>query len=158
MSIIIIFVSIALVFTIFSTTDSNVDMYNYNLEIITSLTQTEINSLNDEEIRDLFIQNKIRNIKNTVAQQISEFYYLGLEEDAKNLTEIFVKDYTFENMNCEIILINDSTNYLLFNNTVEGSVEFEESSISSVNRRSLIGFINSTDYYGPYIMEVKLWI
>ena len=74
-SFIILIVAIVIVLSYFQSTSDNVDIYGINLEIIDSFTTTNINSLNNEEVRNLFIAREITNIENTIAQQVGEFYY-----------------------------------------------------------------------------------
>ncbi|MFW5705189.1 MAG: hypothetical protein ACOCXG_05090 [Nanoarchaeota archaeon] len=158
LSIVIIVVSVILVFSFFTTTIDNVDIYEYNYEILTGITQTKINSLNDDQIRDFFIENKIKNIENTVAQQISDFYYLGQNDDAENLTRIFIKDYALSSVNINITLNNGTEEYELYSKKAKSEVSFEDSTIASVTKRNIFGFLNTSDYYGPYELKIKLWI
>jgi len=157
-SFIILVVSISIIFSYYNSTTDNVDIYSFNLKIINSLTKTSINSLNDDEIRKMFIDKKIRNIKNSVAQQISDFYYVGKLDDAKNLTRIFIKDYVTKNINLNLTLINESGGEFNLYYVQNTNKKISDASILSENNRVVIGFINNTNYYGPYIFKVKIWV
>jgi len=156
-SMVIIVISLGIVLSYFTNTSVNQDIFELNKQILKSFTQTKINSLNEQFIRDLFISGKIKNIKNTVAQQVSEFYYLKNYSLAKNLTKIYLKNYANPEINLNISLNNGTDTFVLFSK-VNSGVIFKNSDIISVSKRSILGFINQTDYYGPYEIEVKTWV
>ncbi|MCA9497162.1 MAG: hypothetical protein KC589_09530 [Nanoarchaeota archaeon] len=157
-STVILVVSIAIVMSYYTDTVENIDIHDLNSQILNSFTKTKINSLNSEEVRQMFIDNEIKNIKNTVAQQVSEFYYLGKIDRAENLTLIFVGDYINKQMNFNITLQNSSGSVIsLFEAINLKETPFDESSISSVSERIVYGFINSSDFYGPFLFKVELW-
>lgn len=157
-STVILVVSVAIVMSYYTDTVENVDIYDLNSQILNSFTKTKINSLNSEEVRQMFINNEIKNIKNTVAQQVSEFYYLGNIARAENLTLIFIEDYVNKQMNFNITLENSSGSKIsLFEVTNLKETPISKASISSVSERIVYGFINSTDFYGPFIFRVELW-
>lgn len=152
----IFLVSIGVFFSYFLNTTENLNIYELNLELMQSFTSTKINALNSEEVRDLFVQNRITNVENTVAQQAAEYYFDGDDATAQYLTEIFIEDYVPRNVNINISLINDTEVtqlYLL----APKSVSFENSSSTSILTRSVFGFKNRTHYYGPYEVKIEIW-
>jgi len=156
-SVVIIIVSLGIVFSYFNETSTNVDIYDLNFQILNSMTQTEINSLNDVEIRKFFISGKIKNIHNTIAQQVSEFYYFNNLTEARNLTSFFIKNYEVDNLNYKINLYNGSSSVQLVELINRPQIKLENSKISSITKRNVIGFINQYESYGPYEVEVIIW-
>jgi len=158
---IIVVVAIAVILSYTSSTTSNMNVYAVNQQVLNSLTKTKINSLNDEEIRELFKAGYIKNVENTVGQQIGEFYFLNNLSLAQNLTRVFIKDFITKQMNANISLIeNDSgtiTNTELHSILNRQTVSIDDAVITSVTKRSIIGFINETTFYGPYTLEIKIW-
>lgn len=154
LSVTILIVSIGLIAVYYSNTIKNDDIYSSNLNFIQSFSKTKINSLNNDEIRLYFTQSKIRNIENTLAQQVSEFHYRGFNEDSINLTRIIARDFFSSQMNVEIYLIDSGGSYLLFNQTRR---EKSQASIVSVFQRDVIGFFEGSPY-GPYTIVSEVWI
>lgn len=156
LSLIILVVSLGIAFSYFSNTSSNIDIYDLNNEIMNSFTLTELNSLNGKYIRDLFVNGQIKNYHNTVAQQVSEFYYLGKLDLAQNLSEFFVKDFIRKEFNFNISLINNSNIVTLYTNS-NPTISVENSTLISVSKRSVYGFLNLSNSYGPYEFKVVMW-
>ncbi len=157
LSIVILMVSMGISISYFVNISNNVDIYDLNNQILTNFVKTELNSLNGDEIRDLFIAGKIKNIHNSVAQQVSEFYYFNYNSDANNLTELFVSSYIKNQMNFKFEISNNSN----FNTT---SILFEQirfpeekSEISAVSKKTIIGFIDQDNYY-IYHLRLKIWV
>lgn len=164
-SIVIIIVSIGIAFSYYSNVSQNIDIYELNKNILTSFTTTPINSLNSEFVKDLFKQREVKNIDNSIAQQASEFYYrYTLEggdnlEKSRNLTQSFIEDFISPEMNFQIVLDDGSSKTYLFNQSAKlNSVSEQDADIVSYSQRTVFGFLNRTNYYGPYILEVKLWV
>lgn len=153
---IMIFVSLGLFFTYFSTTTDNSNIYTVNYEILNSISKTSINSLNDIGIRNMFRDGLIRNKDNTVGQQIGEFVYDGRLDLAQDLTQIFVKNYISKQMNYNITLSNESITNILY----EGKnthVDYSDATITSSSNRIIIGFKGKNSFYGPYTLNIKIW-
>lgn len=149
-SVVILIVSIGIVFSYFTETYSNDDLYTLNYDILDSMTTTKINSLNNEEIRDMFREGNIQNIENTLAQQIGEFINNGEIYLAKNLTEIFLKNHVNNRMN--------------FNITMGGVTLFEqirslknESRMVTKTQRDVFGFEDRSSSY-EYTLKIEIWI
>ena len=111
----ILVVSIGVAASYFGNTTDNQDIYTINSQILNGLTLTEINSLNNEEIREMFRDNEIKNPENTVAQQIGEFYDRNNTELAENLTRVFVGDFINDYLNLQVRLYDtDNSTFELY--------------------------------------------
>lgn len=155
-SFVIFVVSLSVFLIYYTSTSTNTEIYDLNSQILNGLTQTKINSLNSQEVRDMFLNNQIRNIDNTVAQQISEFHHLKEDVLADDLARIFIESYLTRQMNFELLLDNSSNELTLFSE-INREVDFENSELSAVSSRVIFGFINRSDSYGPHIYTVRLW-
>lgn len=134
----------------------NQQLYSINKNILKGISMTQINSLNDDEIRIFFSQNKIKNIKNTVAEQIVEFCYENEIELAQNLTKIFVKNYVNHQLNINITLENSSFVQTLYVLKVN-DVSFKDSYVSSQTSKEFFSFLNSKEVFGPCQIKIKIW-
>jgi len=170
LSIVIIVVSLGIVFSYFTTTNENVDIYSYNYQILSGFTQTKINTLNNEEVRKMFIDNKIKNIDNTVAQQVAEFYhtenivytenYAENISYAENLTRIFVEDYVNKQMSFRVSISNSTEplNFtVLFEDVKNDLNSTEDGTISSVTQRTIFGFIDKDTVYSD-VIKIEIWM
>jgi len=158
LSIVIIILSLGIVLSYFVFTNENIDIYDYNYQILKGFTETKLNSLNDLGVRDMFITNQIKNIDNTVAQQVGEFYYTNNTGMAKNLTQIFVSNYVSNQMNFRISIYNSTNNYTLYEEIKNSNYNLEDASISSVTERTIFGYINKTNFYGPDRIRIEIWM
>lgn len=154
----ILIVTVGIVFSYYISTTENVDIYDYNYEILSGMTQTKINSLNSVEIRQMFIENKIKNIDNTVAQQIGEFYHQGEIDLARNLTTIYIEDYVNKQMNFRVTIYNQTNEEVLFEDVKNGKNESDSGSILSVTQRTVFGFIDKDTTYGPDTIKIEIWM
>ncbi len=156
LSIVILVITIVLILSNFSFKKDNQDLFAINSELINSLTQTEINTLNDERIRRMFVDKKIVNIKNTIAQQIAEFHYRGMLGDAINLSDVFANGYLKVNLNYNITMEN-GTDVIRLYEMQSTNIAYNESEIASSLKRTVIGFYNETDIFGPYTFRIEIW-
>lgn len=155
---VIILIALALAYNYYINVQENQEIYDLNQDILDGFTNTKINSLNDEGIRELFLENKIKNIENTVAQQVIEFYNTtGEEVYAKNLTMIFIKDYLDKQMNFNITLQNDSATLITLFNVSNRDIPIDDATIVSVAKRRIFAFKGKDEFYGPYIFQVTIW-
>lgn len=155
----IVLIALGVILTYYSSTTENVDIYSLNQQVLNSFTNTKINQLNDVEIRAYFRAGKIKNIHNTVAQQIAEYYYEGKYPYAINLTEIFVEDFITKQMNAKILIFNQTTEnspFELFNET-NRNIPLEDATITATTKRSVMGFVDPRTPYGPYTIEIIIW-
>lgn len=137
-SFVLILIAVSLSFNYYITGYQNADIYNLNKNVLGGFTNTRINSLNDDEIRVMFAMNKIKNIENTVAQQVIEFYEEGNVDYAENLTRIYVEDYVDKQMNFNITLENSSMTVVLFQSINRPEIEFFDSSIVAVSKEEFL--------------------
>ena len=158
-SIFILVVTLTIFFSYYYFTSYNKSVYDVNYDIVETLTTSKINNLNDEYIKELFTNKSIRNPRSTLAKQILEFKENGNEEISKNLTKKFIKDLIPNNFNTQISFLNLTSNsrYLLFNITNASKNSVDKSQTKSSIRREVYIFVNSTEEYGPYTLEVIVW-
>ena len=156
---VILTVTLALFYAYYLDVDENTNIYDLNMNILNGFTNTKINSLNDVEIRDFFIQYKITNIDNSVAEQVVEFHHNGQSEDASKLTRIFVQDYVDKQMNFVLSLENETGgNYtVLYEYPTVHRISFENSTIATSSERLIFSFQNQSEFYGPYVFKVRIW-
>ena len=163
-SFVLLIVTVAVLFTYYVDTDQNVDIYQVNVDILDSLSKTRINSLNDQTIRELFQNAATRrniNVENTLAQQIIQFVRLDAvdgEELARNITNVIVNSYVGRELNVNLTLTNGSEVTPLYYVNNAGNPVFKDATISSSNERLIIGFVNRTEYYDNYLLQLRVWI
>lgn len=165
-SFVIIIITFGIVFSYYSSTSKNIDIYELNNNILNSFTKTQINTLNDDYIKELFKLREIRNIQNSVAQQAAEFYYIYTRDSnpyylelSKNLSENFIDDFLTSELNIEVNLFDGATKINLMNQSASlNSVALDDAELTAVSKRSVYGFMNETHYFGPYKIEVVLWV
>lgn len=156
-SVVVLIVSLGIAFSYFTTTTENENIFELNNQILNSITQTEINSLNNQDIRDLFIQRKIKNYHNTIAQQISEFYVTSEYGLARNLTSAFIGSYVKQNLNFEVTLINSTGGNFILYQSINPRSNITTAKLKSTSQRVVYGFINSTHYY-PHKYKIEIWV
>jgi len=153
---IIILVIVGISLSYYTLVSTNSHIYFLNNEIINTVTKTEINSLNSEYIRDLFIQGKIENYHNTIIQQIVAFYLSSNYGDSRNLTEDFLQNHINKQYNINITLRNSTRDIELYSK-LNRDIRIEDASIVSVRKREVMGFVNSTSSFGPFTLKIELW-
>ncbi len=152
----ILIVAIGLSSIYFSQSTQNEDLFDLTQDILNQITMTSINSLNNEEIRDLFASGQLKNIDFSVAQQVSEFYYNGEFGLAQNITKIFIENYDRAEYNINITLIDGSTTENLYlSENIRTSLDNSKNAYSL--KREVITFIDRTNLVGPYTFEVVMW-
>ena len=153
-SFVILVVSLGLFFTYFLVVNDNEDIHTLNREVLERFTTTNINALNNEEVREMFVRNEITNIQNTVAQQVAEFYYDGENELAQNLTSIFISSFSSTELNIVVEIYNTTDSYVLYSTELRNSKE--DSDVVSSQTRDVIGFRNG-ESFGPYTFNIDIW-
>ena len=144
----------------YSSETANSDIYEQGQELLDRYTTTNINSLNDEYVRELFRDNKVTNIENTVAQQVAEFYYVGDIDAAGNLTQLFLGTKLLSEVNLNLSLYNESDGvyYVLYAIRGKGgSLQIKDATVSSVYKRLVAGYSNETKNSYEYEFEVEIW-
>lgn len=155
-AVVILFLSLGVIFSYFSTTNENLEIYDLNKNLMESFTTIKVNSLNNPEIRRLFILGEIKNIENTVAQQVAEFYSENRVDMARNLSELFFKDYIGGQTNVNVTLSNETKSLVIFS-SIKKVKAFEEASITSTSQRTVFGFIDRKTPIGPYYVIIRTW-
>ena len=155
----LIIIALGVILTYYSTSFESQNIHSLNQQLLNSYTNTKINDLNDNEIRDFFRQGQIRNIQNSIAQQTAEFHFEGKSGLAENLTQIFVDDFITKQINAQILIydaatINTPTELFLKKNR---AIQLVDAKSVSSTKRSVIGFVNTTASYGPYTIKIILW-
>jgi hypothetical protein len=155
----LIIIALGVILTYYSTSYESQNIHYLNQELLNSYTNTKINDLNDDEIRDFFRQGQIRNIQNSIAQQTAEFHFEGKDELAKNLTRIFVEDFVTKQMNTQVLIYDNTTINTpteLFNK-INRNINLADAKSVSSTKRTVIGFLDTTTIYGPYTIQILLW-
>lgn len=158
-AVIILILALSLYYTYFLHVDDNSKMHELNIDILNRFTNLNINSLNNQGVRNLFIQGKIQNIEHTVAQQVVEFYHEGNTGDAENLTSIFIADYITKDLHFMLSLANSTggDNFTLYKYPPTFVIDFEDAKISTLSQRLVFSFENQSTFYGPYRFTVQIW-
>jgi hypothetical protein len=157
-SVVILIVTMGVIFSYFIKPESNSNIYNLDVKIVNDFTTTKVNDLNDLVVRDYFIEGKIKNIHNTVANQVAEFYYTGDIDYAENLTKLFISSYIDKTYNYQVLLYNGSSNIVLYEYKVNPDApSFNNARISAQVSREIMGFLDLNHYYGPYNFIVRIW-
>lgn len=156
-SFVILIVSLGMLTLYFIEIEDNSNIFHSGREVMSSITTTNINLLNDDEIKAMFRDGYIKNIQNTVAQQIAEFHYRGDDNMARNLTRVFVEDFFQGQININITLTDGSSELLLYSDINKPGLTLEDAATSTSISKTIFGFINKTDFYGPYNMTLLIW-
>lgn len=149
--IIVIAVGIALYYTTSLQEEEN--LYDLSIEIMEKYTTSSINTFNNVEIRQFFLDNKISNIDNSLAQQTAEFYVRGDPGDAEELTEVFIETFERRNFYINISLENQTNQYTPY--ISDNAIDFEKAETSYVSTRKILLIQNSKVY--TFDVEVRIW-
>ncbi|MCH8520083.1 MAG: hypothetical protein LAT82_04995 [Nanoarchaeota archaeon] len=152
---VIVVVTIGVIAANYVNTDSQRDLFDIAFRTSNSMGSIGINDLNNEYVRQLFIQQRIQNIDNTIIQQISDFYIRGETEYARNLTNEISQIYIPNSVGYNITLIdvtNEGVIFELDSNQRFGSRE-ESDSIASIEKQIII-FRGVESYFHRYKIEV----
>lgn len=157
LSSVILVVAIVITLSYYSSSISNADLVGLNQRILNDFTQTEVNSLNGVEIRQMFINGDIKNIHNTIAQQVVDFISASNIELAQNLTKFFVEGYVSKNFDFNLSLTNSSGSVTTLFYSNNNGISFKDCTVSSDFKRKIISFTNVSKGYEIYTFEVKMW-
>ena len=155
-SFVILIVALGIASIYYSEVSNDDGLYEFTQDSLNRITTTSINSLNSPEIRNLFVQGKINNIENSIAQQVSIFYENGDLELARNVTRIYFENTEGNQYFMNISLINTTNSYSLYSSPVI-RVSYEESKVSYAMSREVIAFTNRSQIIGPYTFQIILW-
>ena len=149
---VLLVISVVIFFSYYSLSSPDESLYDTALELSTSFSSTQINSLNNDYIRTLFVEQKINDIDNTLFQQISDFHIRGMSEDAENLTREITELFVTEQIGYTIILDDFTLETELISSSLFGSKS--QARNVAVIERQIIGIENSTPYIHIYTIEV----
>lgn len=154
---VILIVGFGLISQYFVSEGDNLNIYGMGFEFMSLLFTLDVNSNN--EYKHLFIDGKITNIDNTMAQQIAEFYFLGESDELiSNFSRDFITNYIIGKVNYNFTLIDDSGGvYELYSLNNQSDVSLDESMNAAKFSRTVLGFYNRTHYYGPYTITLDIW-
>lgn len=158
LSFIILILSVSLIYSYYINVDLSEDVYELNKNILDGFTNTRINSLNSLDIRNMFIAGDIKNIQNTVAQQVAEFYFSGDSVKAGELTQVFIEDYLDNQINFNLTIEKEGGGVVdvLYSKLNRPQISFEKSGIVSARQRIIFGF-NNSEVFGPYVFRTMIW-
>lgn len=128
-------------------------LFDLSQNIIDQYTTTSINSLNNQEIRDFFLNNQITNIDNSIAQQSAEFYLDSQISEVQTLNRVFIETYERRNLYISLALINETNSFQTY--ITPGAPSFENSKTSYVNSREILLIYG--DDVKTFTAEVKIW-
>lgn len=160
LSFFIVIISLTLIVNYYFITFDNEKVYKLNREMLNGITDTGINSLNDKMIRELFVKNKIQNTENTVAQQVVEFYFQGEKDIARNLTKSYLSNFLDPKMNFDLSIKNETMSSYdsLFSQINHPQISKNDAHLLAVNERTVFAYKGKTDFYGPIIFKIEIWL
>jgi hypothetical protein len=159
-SFIIIVVAIAIISSFYTKTISNENTFEYAQNILNKFTTTPINTLNNKEIRELFVAGKITNVENTIAQQVVLFYNRGGSSNlelAQNLTQLVISSYEKKGIFLNISLINSSGGVFNLYTTSPLLVSSNESTYQYQLTREVLAFEDNFTVVGPNTIQLQTW-
>lgn len=155
-SIIILVVTFTVAFSYYSNQKDNTFIYDLNSNIVNSLTQTKINSLNNDIFIEMFKNGNIKNIDDTIVIELINLIDDNNLNLAQNVTKLFLNNYNIKGTNINITLSNSSNIYNLYNYS-DSYLSFNQSEISAVISRKIILYNPSLVDYNIFNLEVKIW-
>ena len=118
-------------------------------DVMIVFSTTELSSLNSEYVDEQVASGNITNMKNTIFEQISEFYVKDMIGEAQNMTK-----------NLSGSLIPAQYSYEIW---LDGKLMHNKSYVTndirqlSVSKIILIGNLDPATIWGPYEGEVIVW-
>ncbi|MFH1770378.1 MAG: hypothetical protein ABH828_02360 [archaeon] len=118
------------------------------------LLNTKIIEYRDPYITDLDERGLITDPHQSIFQQIVQFHYTGENELAHNLTSSVFNSLVSEQYGISFLIVENGVETIIYNRSVDklASAQFHLAS-----RKISFFAINQTDYYGPDIVELRLW-
>lgn len=145
-------ISVTIFFSYYYISDSPESLYDVVFDLSDVMSNLQINSLNNDYVRLLFVQQKINDIDNTIIQQISDFHERGMANEALNLTNEITSIYITDQIGYSITL-NDSGTIVLLDNSSQFGTRLSARNIAVIQRQ-IIGIENVTPYVHIYTFEV----
>ena len=155
---VIIIVTFGVVLSSYLNSESQRDLFDIVFRASNSMASTGINDLNNPFVRDLFINQQIENIDNTLLQQVSEFYIRGLDELGQNLSrevsEIYFPDTVSFNITKTDITDPNNIQTIEIHNRTRMGVSQDSTSIASIEKQIIV-FTNNDVFF--HIYNFKVW-
>lgn len=151
-AVVLFVISITIFFSYYYISDPTESLFDVVFDLSDTFSSLQINKLNNDYVRSLFIEQKINDIDNTILQQISDFHERGMPDDAQNLTKEITNIYITEQVGYSIMLDDSITQVLLDNSSKFGSRA--DARNIAVIQRQIIGIENVTPYVHVYTFEV----
>ncbi len=174
MAISILIMGIAVVLSFFFASPFKSQVYFYAQDVNQLFATTKISSINDNNytvLRKDKADGNITNADHTIYQQIAEFYYRNaskgcadcLSDVAWNFTKDITHNLLSDRVSYEILLypdpIGNSSDYrVIYERLGWGTDTSQANSTLITSAKSIVsGRYNDTEFYGPYLMEVRVW-
>lgn len=151
---VLIIVSVGTFFVYFTVTDPQEDLFDITYRLTNTMSSTYINELNNDFVRDLFINREVTNIENTILQQVSEFYERGEFILADNLTSNVVDTYLVERVGYEIELLDVDSGTTRILDSSGSYLDKDDSKTVATIQRQIIGFEGDEPFIHRYSFEV----
>jgi hypothetical protein len=143
--------------------------YEASEDYASFLINTQIQDLNNEYMNNLTQEGIITNIRNTVIEQINQFYYDALyvcSGDPCRANNLTYANKIIQNLTDLLITQKYGMSYTIIDssngiNTTIYSRDISSLSTSNIvisSRKVTFLYINSTVFFGPELVEIKLWI
>ncbi len=113
---------------------------------------TKIQDLNDPYINGLISNGWIKNRKNTIIEQIGEFYYKrnsSINATMRNLLTHLTTTFVQEGYGVAFYV--DGSRIFIKNSTKA------KASVLISTKTPVLGILNASSVWGPYIVEVRVW-
>ena len=154
---VILIVTFGVIAANYVNTDSQRDLFDIAFRTSNSMGAIGINDLNNEYVRQLFINQRIQNIDNTIVQQISDFYIRGMNDYAENLTREVSQTYIPNSVGYTVTLIDISSlgepEEIILDSNERFGTRNESSTIASIEKQVIL-FMDSDFFVHRYRIEV----
>ncbi len=165
----IIFLSLLIIFNSHYNTPKVQTNYQAAEDYATFLMNTNIEDLNNEYYSLLMDEKIITNSKNSLTEQVTQFYYnaeyLCDGDEACITANMTLATKFLKNITDPLIpaqygfsyIINDSVkgNTIIYNRSIE---KLQTSKVVIASKKVIFLQINSSTLFGPEMTEIKIWI
>jgi hypothetical protein len=154
----IIIMGMIVIYAVYSYSPATTQIRTYAQDTLTLFTTAKLQDLNSNQINQLYEWGVIQNRRNTLLEQIGEFYFRAsithnntymlllsamLSEITKNLVQ---QEYGIE------FLVDGVSVYQR-----EPEMGSSTSQVLLTSKTPIVGIYNSTALWGPYLIEVRIW-
>ena len=155
---VIIIVTFGVVLSTYLSSESQRDLFDIAFRASNSMASIGINDLNNDFVRELFVNQQIQNIDNTLLQQVSEFYVRGQNDLGQQLAEQISEIYFPSTVSFEIELVNitnpNSIHTIPIYNRTRFGISEDSSSIASIEKQIIV-FTNDDIFFHRY--DIRVW-